>query len=88
MSEYEGKYDRRLLAEFRAVKEALASVMAERDALNAAVQSHNEGCKEACESMSAMHCNPYLARGGRCPDCPKDWVIDFPKNSAAAEGKE
>lgn len=58
--------------------DAIASLRAERDALRAAIDSHNEGCQEACEARGKRDpiCAAYRNRRRSCPDCPTDWTVD------------
>ena len=47
-----------------------------------AIQEHNQGCLEACGKTTS---HQYVRDSRRCdsrrdcPDCPKDWMIEWPK---------
>jgi len=41
-----------------------------------AIKEHNESCECACNARK--DCAPYVDRGLRCPECPRDWKIDLP----------
>jgi hypothetical protein len=50
----------------------------------AAIQEHNKGCLEACGKTSS---HQYVRDSRRCderrdcPDCPKDWLIEWPSST-------
>jgi len=53
----------------------LAAQLAEARAV---IHEHNTGCDSACESMgNSGRCNDYRIRQRECPDCPKDWRIEY-----------
>lgn len=62
----------------------IARLDAERDAARAAIELHNAGCVESCNSRS---CAPFLERGRLCPECPRDWMIDGDAIRAAMKGE-
>jgi len=56
---------------------------AEADKLGALIAEHNSGCVMACEARG--DCRPYTSRGRKCPDCPKDWMIELPADQEGGE---
>lgn len=47
-------------------------------AAEAAIRDHNTGCIEACQAQG-KRCEPYTDRDLQCPDCPRDWMIEWPR---------
>jgi hypothetical protein len=55
--------------------------MSARTAENA-IAEHNAECVRLCGDKSACGYKPYPSRD--CPDCPKNWMIEWPAYSGAA----
>lgn len=47
-------------------------------ALERLINAHNEDCERMCAGYGEDRCAPYVDRGRRCTDCPKDYAIDWP----------
>lgn len=70
--------------EFRTIVEGvealtakLLSVIAERDAMRAAIEQHNAAARESC---ARIDCGPAYRHGGAsCHECPRRWMIDLPQ---------
>ena len=64
-----------------------ANLEAERNALRAAIDSHNNDCASACgkDDAEGVRCGyrPYFPR--HCPECPRDWMIEDAAIDAAKE---
>lgn len=58
--------------------EVVRTLIHEIDRLRAAIDEHNDEVTKSCEwQQSRNHeCDAYMRRGGFCPDCPKEWLID------------
>ena len=41
------------------------------------IRVHNEECDRLCKEHREL-CEPFTKRGRMCPDCPKDWRIEWP----------
>jgi hypothetical protein len=55
-------------------REAAAKI----DTLERMISEHNAGCVEACAARGSRRCDAYTSRAMRCPDCPRDWMIETP----------
>jgi hypothetical protein len=66
-------------------EKALCAPSHEQRSAVAAIQEHNKGCLEACGKTSS---HQYVRDSRRCderrdcPDCPKDWLIEWPSEKS------
>jgi hypothetical protein len=82
-----------------AVERAIDALMQSESGLNqsheqqsavSAIEEHNKGCLEACGKTSSY---PHVRESRRCdsrrdcPDCPKDWLIEWPSNSDSGNAR-
>ena len=63
-------------AEWFVMTQPVATVAADIERLRGLIETHNAGCREECAARGEQHCYPYMSRGRRCPDCPRDGTID------------
>ncbi len=51
--------------------------------LRALIVNHNKATADACQWMQENRgCKDYIDCGQRCPECSKDWAIDFTEKPA------
>jgi Lar family restriction alleviation protein len=87
-------YECQIKAQHQVIAERDATIASlrshEQQSAVSAIEEHNKGCLEACGKTSSY---PHVRESRRCdsrrdcPDCPKDWLIEWPSNSDSGNAR-
>jgi len=76
--EEENKQLNNVLLTLKKAQAEIAKLEAENERLRGVINRHNVATQESCDWMQKHRgCDDYTMRGKKCPDCPKDWEIEY-----------